>query len=200
MRRWSPRAGPAPLAIDELGCEFYTASLHKWLSAPLGSGFLYVAPVHQPQIRPPQLSWGRLLPAKPTAWWEEFVWTGTRDPSAYLASTAAIELLVRVGANVFRERTHFLARYARQRIVDLTGLEPATPDDERWYGSMVSVPLPPGDAVDLQKKLWQDHHIEIPVIERGGQRSVRVSCHLYTNTQEIDSLVGALEMLLHDER
>src|SRR4051794_30336183 len=47
-----------PLNIAELGCDFYTASCHKWLSAPFGSGFLYVAPQHQSRIRPPVLSWG----------------------------------------------------------------------------------------------------------------------------------------------
>ena len=31
-----------PISLDELSCDFYTASLHKWASAPLGSGFLYV--------------------------------------------------------------------------------------------------------------------------------------------------------------
>jgi isopenicillin-N epimerase len=182
----------AVLAIDGLDCDFYTASLHKWVSAPLGTGFLYVAPHRQDSIRTPQLSWGRLLPARPTKWWEEFYWTGTRDPSAYLATTAAFDLLDEVGLPTFRARTHYLARYARHRLVELTGLEPPTPDDETWYGSMVSVPLPPGDAAELQKQLWQQHQIEVPVVDRGGRRSIRVSCHLYTHTEQIDRLVSAL--------
>lgn len=186
----------APLVIDELGCDFYTASLHKWVSAPLGSGFLYVAPPWHGRIRTPQLSWGRLLPAKPAKWWEEFYWTGTRDPSAYLATTAAIELLEEVGLPAFRARTHHLARYARHRLVELTCVEPPTPDDEAWYGSMVSVPLPPGDAASLQKQLWQQHQIEVPVVDRGGRHSIRVSCHLYTDKQDIDRLVKALAELL----
>ena len=188
-----------PLSIDELNCDFYAASLHKWLSAPIGSGFLYVASHRQHQIKTPQLSWGRLLPAKPTRWWEEFVWPGTRDPSAYLATTAAIELLQRVGLPTFRARTHYLARYARQHLVELTGLEPPTPDDPAWYGSMVSVPLPPGDAAGLQKQLWQKYRIEVPVVERNGRRSIRVSCHLYTCKREIDSLVSAVDKLLRAE-
>jgi selenocysteine lyase/cysteine desulfurase len=94
-----------------------------------------------------------------------------------------------LGLATFRARTHYLARYARQRLVDLTGLEPPTPDSEAWYGSMVSVPLPPGDAASLQKQLWQQQH-------RGGRRSIRVSCHLYTHTKQIDRLVSALGGLL----
>ncbi len=143
-----------------------------------------------------QLSWGRLLPAKPTRWWEEFVWPGTRDPSAYLASGAAIDLLYGVGLPTFRARTHYLARYARHRLVERTGLEPPTPDDENWYGSMASVPLPPGNAADLQQELWRNYRIEVPVIERNGRRSIRVSCHLYTCKSEIGALVEAVDELL----
>ena len=188
-----------PLIIDELNCDFYAASLHKWFSAPIGSGFLYVAPHRQHQIKTPQLSWGRLLPAKPTHWWEEFVWPGTRDPSAYLATGAAIDLLHGVGLPAFRARTHYLARYARQRLVERTGLQPPTPDDPAWYGSMVSVPLPPGSATALQQQLWRDYRIEVPVTERNGCRSIRVSCHLYTHKQEIDALIRAVDKLLRAE-
>ncbi|HEY3395838.1 MAG TPA: aminotransferase class V-fold PLP-dependent enzyme, partial [Lacipirellulaceae bacterium] len=189
----------APVALDELACDFYTASLHKWVSAPLGSGFLYVAPRWQERVRTPVLSWGRVSPTKPVAWWEEFVWTGTRDPSAYLAAPAAIELLERVGLARFRARTHWLARYARERLVELIGLRPHVPDSEEWYGSMASVPLPPGDARALQNALWQRHGIEVPVVEHNGERSIRVSCHLYNRTSDVDGLVSALGALLRSD-
>jgi isopenicillin-N epimerase len=188
-----------PVALDELACDFYTASLHKWVSAPLGSGFVYVAPQWQERVRAPILSWGRVAPTKPTAWWEEFVWTGTRDASAYLAVPAAIELLERVGLAKFRARTHFLARYARHRLVELTGLPPHLPDSDEWYASMSSVPLPPGNARALQNELWQRHGIEVPVVEHNGERSIRVSCHLYNRRRDVDLLVEALGGLLRAE-
>ncbi len=192
--------GQVPLALDSLSCDFYTASLHKWVSAPIGSGFLYVAPPWQDRVAA-LLSWGRIPPTKPTTWWDEFVWPGTRDPSAYLATESALDLLdYQVGLSAFRGRTHHLVRYARQRIVELTGIEPATPDSEQWYGSMVSVPLPPGDAAELQKLLWQEHRIEVPVVEHNGQRSIRVSCHLYNCLADIDFLVRCLKPLLREGR
>ena len=189
-----------PLAIDELACDFYTASLHKWVSAPMGSGFLFVAPRWQERVRTPLLSWGRLAPQQPTAWWDEFVWTGTRDPSAYFATGAAIEMLEEAGLANFRARTHYLAQYARERLVELTGLEASVPDSDAWYGSMASAPLPPGDAPNLQKRLWQKHQIEAPVVEHNGQRSIRVSCHLYTRRGEIDALAKSLDLLLRQEK
>lgn len=190
-----------PLSLDSLACDFYTASLHKWVSAPFGSGFLFVPPTWHDRVKAPQLSWGRIPPEKPTTWWDEFVWSGTRDPSAYLATETAIDLLDhQVGLQTFRARTHYLARYARQRIADLTGLNPSTPDSDQWYGSMVSMPLPPGNAVVLQNCLWQQDGIEVPIVEHNAQRSVRVSCHLYNRRADIDALTHALDRLLRDGR
>ncbi len=185
-----------PLALDELSPDFYTASLHKWLAAPIGSGFLFVDPKWQPKIQTPLLSWGRVTPQKPTCWWDEFIWTGTRDPSAYLAVPAAIELFHEVGLANFRARTHYLARLARELISELTGLPETTPDSPQWYGSMVNVALPPGDAFELQQKLWQEHQIEVPIIDHLEQRSIRVSCHLYNCASEVEKLVQCLRRLL----
>jgi isopenicillin-N epimerase len=185
-----------PLSLDGLACDFYTASLHKWVSAPFGSGFLFVSPQRAPQVNTPLLSWGRAPPDQPTAWWHEFVWPGTRDPSAYFASTAALDLLDQVGLPAFRARTHFLAAYARRRLTELTGLAPATPDSGEWYGAMASAPLPPGAAAALQQALWREHGIEVPIISHNGRRSIRVSCHLYNSREDIDYLLRCLGPLL----
>jgi isopenicillin-N epimerase len=202
-----------PLAIDELGCDFYTASCHKWLCAPFGSGFLRVAPRWQSFVRPPVLSWGRIPPTKINAWSDEFVWSGTRDPSAYLSIPAAIEFLESVGLEAFRSRTHWLAQYARRKLVELTGLEPLVPDDPAWYGSMAHVPLPPptndssapailrSDETSpvsnpLQHTIWRQFGIEVPIVDFRGRRYVRVSCHLYNDTEQIDRLVAGLGELL----
>lgn len=185
-----------PVDLDQLDCDFYCASCHKWLSAPFGSGFLYVAPEQQGTIRPPQLSWGRLLPKRPRSWSDEFIWSGTRDPSSYLAVPAAIEFLEQIGVDRFRQRTHELAHYARSRLVELTGATPLVPDDPQWYAAMTHVPLPPGDAACLQRQLWEGYAIEVPIIEWNGRRWIRVSCHLYNRPDDIDRLVEALAHLL----
>jgi isopenicillin-N epimerase len=196
-----------PLDIEQLGCSFYTASCHKWLSAPIGSGFLYVAKPFQQFVRPPVLSWGRIPPSKIETWADEFVWSGTRDPSAYLSVPAAVEFIESVGLEAFRSRTHWLARYARNRLSELTGLAPIVPDDAAWYGSMAHAPLPPprgGSVGDegcpisnpLQNLIWQELRIEVPVVEFRGVRYIRVSCHLYNDTEQIDRLVLGLKKLL----
>lgn len=194
--------GPHALAmrdvdLDRLDGDYYMASCHKWLCAPFGSGFLYVHPRNQSGVQPAILSWGRHPPWKrDLTWRDEFTWLGTRDPAAWLAVPAAIEFLTQnVGLDLFRRHTHELARFARQRIVELTGLEPLVPDDPAWYGSMISLPLPAGDALALHEALWREQ-IEVPIVDWQGQRLVRVSCHLYTQPEEIERLLAALRRLL----
>lgn len=184
-----------PLDLAALGCDYYTASCHKWLSAPFGSGFLYVAPQHQAAVEPAVMSWGR-LPHQPLGWQSEFHWLGTRDPAAMLAIPRAIEFLESVGLETFRARTHALARLAREQLTAWSGQETLVPDSPEWYGSMITLPLPDGPALPLQQALWERHRIEIPVIEWNGRRWIRPSCHLYTQEADLDRLRVALHDLL----
>jgi isopenicillin-N epimerase len=185
-----------PLDLAGWGCDFYCASLHKWLSAPFGSGFLFVRPEHQSQIAPPQLSWGRLLPHRPESWSDEFIWSGTRDPSPVLAVPAAIDFLQQVGEPTFREHGYELATYARHRLAEWTGLTPITPDDRQWFTCMAHAPLPPGDATRLQQELWHRYAIEVPIVSWKDRRWIRVSCHLYNRCEDIDRLFQALTALV----
>lgn len=190
----APAMVPVDLAC--MDCDYYAASCHKWLSAPFGSGFLYVHPQRQAGIEPPILSWGRAPGYRAKEWGDEFLWSGTRDPAAFLAIPAAIDFLAGVGWDVFRRDTHALAAYARGRLEALGGRGALTPDSEAWYGSMVAVPIAPGECEPLQDALWREHQIETPIVPWKGQRLVRVSCHLYNDRAQIDRLILALETLL----
>ena len=193
-----------PLDLNSIACDFYTASCHKWLSAPFGTGFLYVRRGLQQNLRPCVTSWGGSFSDRPATWKDEFIWTGTHDPAGYLSIPTAIEFLESYGFSDFRIRTHSLAQYARQQITKLTGLEPHVDDSPDWYGSMISLPLPPsksasprqGQPDPLQNALWQRAKIEVPVISWQRHRFVRVSCHLYNRRADIDLLVDALRELI----
>ena len=185
-----------PLDLAALDCDYYTASCHKWLSAPFGTGFLYAHPRVQQGVVPAITSWGRLLPDRPESWRDEFTWIGTRDPTPLLCISAAIEFLREVGLDAFRRRTHQLARYARERIVSLTGLQPMTADDPAWYGSMIALPLPPRESAPLQLALRERHGVEVPIVDWQDGRQVRVSCHVHTTKADVDRVVAALDELL----
>ncbi|QDT38982.1 aminotransferase class V-fold PLP-dependent enzyme [Stratiformator vulcanicus] len=197
-----------PLSLRKIDCDFYTASCHKWLSAPFGTGFLYVRRKHQQGFKPLIASWGgRLVGGGQASWKDEFHWWGTHDPSAFLAVPAAIEFLEEYGVDRFRTETHQLARYARQRIQDVTGLPANLYGNDDMFGSMITLPLPEveRDASfwkpdPLQIALREQDKIEVPVVHWGGRRFVRVSCHLYNDRPEIDRLAVALGEHLQDHR
>lgn len=193
-----------PLSLKELGCDFYTASCHKWLSAPLGSGFLYVAPQWQGKTQPVIVSWGGSVTGRQPSWKDEFQWLGTRDPAGFLSVPTAIEFLQNIGVELFREHGHALAREFRERMKALTGLPPVLPDSSAWFGTMAAMPLPPlnadppknGQRDPLQNALWERFRIEIPVVHWQGQRFLRVSCHLYNDRADLDRLMDALQTTL----
>jgi isopenicillin-N epimerase len=185
-----------PVDLAALDCDYYTASCHKWLAAPIGAGFLYVHPGRQAHAQPPIMSWGRPAPGAAASWRDEFTWSGTRDPSAFLSVPRAIEFLEEVGLETFRQHGHALASYARQRIGELTGLEPLSPDSADWFGTMAALPLPPGEAEGLHQRLRHEYGLEVPVYDWQGRRLIRASCHLYNSADQIDRLAAALRELL----
>ena len=189
--------GPhAPLHVDvnldQLGCDFYTASCHKWLCAPLGSGFLFVHPHHQHQIVPTQLSWGRLLPALPERWFEQFMWSGTRDSSAYYSVATAIEFFQQWKIDQVRQYMFALADETTQRLLHLLQTDTIAPPNSAWYGAMSHVRLPVADAANLQARLWNGYGIEVPIVHWGERWFVRVSNHVYNDSDQVTRLIDAL--------
>jgi isopenicillin-N epimerase len=181
-----------PLALDTLGCDYYVASCHKWLCGPLGSGFIYARPEHHARLTPLVQSWGRVMPAQPVCWSDEFMWTGTRDFSPLLALAQTVDFWTPARLQTYRDYSRTLAEYARERLAPLTDRTPLLEHDSERYRSMAHMPLPSGPTHELQRLLWEKHRIEIPVIEWQGERYIRVSCHLYNEAAQIDRLIAAL--------
>jgi len=184
-----------PLDLAALGADFYSASCHKWLAAPFGTGFLHVAPRWQKSIDPLITSWGgdNARPSEQRAGWQdEFHWQGTRDPSSFLAIGTAIDFLEQAGWETFRKHGNALARIAREQLIERAGAQPLTTSTDGWLGTMAAVELPRGQALPLMEALWEKHRIEVPVVELRGRRLLRVSAHLYNTEAEVERLVEAV--------
>lgn len=189
-----------PVSLKKIDCAFYCASLHKWLSAPLGSGFLYVRRDWQQKLSPPVVSWGRSLGGRPARWQDDYNWLGTRDPAPFLAVPNAIRFLEDIGLDAFREHGHKLAKIVRDRLTNDWQVDALIPDDTAWYGTMITIPLPPGPILrpkpqswdPLQVALWERYRIEAPIMDWNGRRHLRVSCHAYNTREELDLLFAAL--------
>lgn len=189
------------IQLHKLACDFYTASCHKWLCAPIGSGFFFVAPKWQKFVRPTRLSWGRLPPALPTEWNDPYVWTGTKDYSPNLSVNRAFEFLDEFERERVDRRNHALACYARQKICQIPGTVPVTPEGREWFGWLVGVWLPDCEGKPeledcysaLQLKLAESFGIEVPIVKLNDRYLVRVSCHLYVTTHDVNYLAKCIQ-------
>lgn len=200
--------GQIPLDLEDVGADFYAANAHKWLCAPKGAAFLYARREAQHLVEPLVVSWGYEAD-KPSAsrFIDEQEWTGTRDIAAYLGVPEAIRFCEEHHWDTVRLRCHEIAQYARERIHDLvgaTGLAPLPhlcPDSTEWYMQMVTLPLPPCDAgafgrTPLQARLYDEYHIEVPIVVWHNQPFVRVSIQAYNSREDVERLVEALQKLL----
>jgi isopenicillin-N epimerase len=196
------------LNLAGIPCDFYAGGGHKWLLAPSGTGFLYVGSGNEDRLEPMQVSWGYHPPAGSgpaderdqfgsTPRLRRFECEGTRDICPWLALPDAIDFQAMLGHDRIRERTRELSGYLRQRLSSWRALSLATPAEPAMCGAMTAFRLPENvNTAVLRSRLWEQFQVEASVIDRDGQRTIRVSTHFFNTHAEIDLLVEALGELL----
>ncbi len=188
--------GQIPLDMEAIGADFYASNAHKWLCAPKGAAFVHVRRAVQDLVEPLVVSWGyEAATPGPSRLIDEQEWTGTRDPSAYLAVPEAIRFAERHHWEDIRRRCHALAQQARERITALFGLPPLSPDSDEWYMQMVTVPLPPCDPVELKARLIGEFAVEVPIVVWQDKPFIRVSIQAYNSQRDVNRLLQALEYI-----
>jgi isopenicillin-N epimerase len=195
-----------PLSLDAIGADYFGANCHKWLLAPIGSGFLYAAAGALERLQPLQVSWG-WSPDRArmderdefgsTPRLRQFEFEGTRDPCAWLAIPTAIDFQEELSWQRIRARIAELTHFVRRRLTGLGGLIPYTPDSPELSGAMVAFRVPAGvEAPRLRGRLWEEFRIEAPIIERPDRLLIRTSTHFYNTEADVDRLAEALPELL----
>ncbi|MCC6312649.1 MAG: aminotransferase class V-fold PLP-dependent enzyme [Thermomicrobiales bacterium] len=196
--------GQLPLDLDDIGADAYSANLHKWVSAPKGSGFLHVRREHHAWMESPVVSWGWVEESPHFRPGSPFVsrnqWQGTRDPAAYLSVPAAIAYQQERDWPVVRAAGHELAKEARRRIVTRFGQEPLSPEPEPdgypWFIQMVACPLPPLDPLVLKRRLYDEHRVEAPITVWNDRPFIRLSFQGYNTRGDLEAALAALDALV----
>ena len=192
--------GHIELDLARLGADFYVGNCHKWLCSPVGAGFLFARPERQQMLEPLIVSWGwQARTPGPSRFQDYFEWIGTDDPAAYLSVPTAIEFQAQHEWPAIRAACHSLASQARERIGALTGLPHICPDTTEWWGQMCAVPLPIADiaeAESLQRRLWEEEGVEVPIVAWQDRFFVRVSIQAYNSPRDVDRLLDGLARLL----
>ena len=187
--------GHIDLNISQIGCDYYTGACHKWMCAPKGSSFLYVAKKFQKEMSPQIMSWGEEGDDPgPSKFLMDFQWQGTKDMSAFLAIPSAIKFLQKNKWEQKSVNSKYLIIQLADRLKDILGTESLF-KNKIWIGQMISYPLPMKSPANLKDKLWNDFKIELPIFRWEKQKYIRVSAHFYNSQEDMEKLIKALEIL-----
>jgi len=188
--------GQLDLDLEKVGADFYTGNCHKWLMAPKGSAFLHVLPTHQDLVDPLVVSWGwgeNCPYENDSQFLAALEWTGTIDPAAYLSVPAAIEFQEKNHWKDVREECRVLLIETLSRIEEMTGMPSIYGDNPDNVIQLGAAELPPGYQSDkMQSWLYQEHKIEIPVIDWEDRWFIRPSVQGYNTREELELLVEAV--------
>ena len=174
--------------MQDLDCDYYGTSLHKWLSAPLGSGMLYVKKEKIDSVWP--LFAERDLGPNDM---RRLNHIGTHPVHTDLAILNAIEYQNAMGLDRKAARLQYLQHYWTSQLRDHPGVIVNTPVELSRHGGIGNVGvagIAPGDLADA---LMNDYGIFTTGIDRPGVRGVRVTPNVYTTTAELDALVSAIK-------
>ena len=189
--------GQIDIDLTQMGVDYYTGNCHKWLCSPKGAAFLYAAPGRDEVLEPLVVSHGWSRPHdEQSKYLDNFNWTGTMDPSAYISVGAAIRFQRENNWSAVRAACHQLASQTRDRINEMTGLASVCPDSTEWFSQMFVARLPKATAEKLREVLWPEFKIEIPLPEWNGDSLVRVSVQAYNSPEDMERLLGAIEKYL----
>jgi isopenicillin-N epimerase len=187
--------GQLPLDLEAVGADLYTGACHKWLCAPKGSAFLFARREIQERLKPLVVSWGWEA-EKPSGstFIDHHEWQGTRDLAAYLSVPAAIDFQRRHDWPAVQAASHELAVGSRRRLNLMLDQAPICGDEA--FQQMFTVQLPEVDPERLQRRLFLEHRIEVPVFRWNDSCWMRVSIQAYNSPSDIDALLEALDALL----
>ena len=176
--------------IPELDCDFYGASLHKWLGTPLGAGILYVKPGRVEQLWPLYGDEG-FAPNDI----RKLNHTGTHPVHTDLAIEDAIAVHEAIGIRRKQERLRWLQQYWTTKVRGTPRVQLFTPSDPARTGAIANVGIegmPPGELATV---LMDRYRVFTVAIDTAGVTGVRVTPQLFTTTAELDALVRAITEL-----
>jgi len=181
--------GQVDFRIADLGVDFAGFSLHKWMGAPLGTGFLYIKASRLGDIDPHFEN--RDWPAEDI---RARVLTGTTNFASVLSVPAALDFHTRMGAARKESRLRFLRDYWVNRVQEFKDIEVLTPNDPTLHAGVTSFRLNGKPATWVQQRLLNKYGI-LTAARKGITKgdAVRVTPALFTRESDLDRLVVALK-------
>jgi selenocysteine lyase/cysteine desulfurase len=171
-----------PFKRSDLDCDYYGTSLHKWLLAPIGTGFLYVKKEKQKRL------WPLMAAAKEQdeniRKYEEI---GTHPAANHNAISAALAFHRGIGSERKAARLRYLRdRWAKRLLAESSRVKVLTPLDDKQAGAIALFQVEGIDNVKLGEWLMSKHRIVNTPIIHPEFRGIRITPNVYTTIDEID--------------
>lgn len=175
--------------INDLNCDYYGSSLHKWTSVPLGAGLLYVKKENIKGLWP---MFGESAYAEDDI--RKLNHTGTLPIHTEKSIAYAIDFQNKIGIKRKEERLRFLQNYWTSKVRNLPHVIINTPSAESGRSCGIAnagiVGVKPSE---MAKTLLEKHKIYTVAIDGAGVQGCRITPNVFTTTAELDVLVKALK-------
>mgnify|MGYP001501970384 CR=1 FL=1 len=171
-----------PFQIADLGCDYYGTSLHKWLLAPIGTGFLYVRKEKQKSLWP--LMAAAESQDEDIRKYEEI---GTHPAANHNAISAALAFHRSIGAERKIARLRYLRdRWAKRLLAESDRFSIPTQLDTPYAGAIALVGIAGVDTAKLHGWLLGKHRVQTVAIVHPEFNGLRITPNVFTTTDEVD--------------
>ncbi len=182
--------GQWPFKHKDVDCDFYGVSLHKWMLAPIGTGFLYVRKNRIKSLWPLMAAESRQ--DNDIRKYEEI---GTHPAANHNAIAEAIVFHRGIGA----ARKAARLRYLRDRWMKRLSTEPKFVINTSFKPEMGcaigNVGIRGVDTPKLQAHLWEKRRIFTVAIVHAEYQGLRITPNVYTTVEEIDAFADEMEQV-----
>lgn len=181
-------AGAMPVDVAAMGCHAYSASGHKWLTGPKGTGLLYLSPELGEQVDALPLQAGRRANSDST---------GIGNIAGMHGLGSATDYVQSLGLEAIEAHNLALRRELHDALAELPGISIPSPSDGPTVSANLSFTLPDGtDHHAIRRNLLLRHKIYLRVVELSGFIGLRASLHCYNRSDDVAALVAALKQEL----
>ena len=174
--------------IPDLEADYFAASLHKWLYAPIGSGLLYVKKEKIKTLYP--LFATSEDPLKDDI--RKFENLGTRPFYIEQAITKALEFHDMIGSERKEKRLHYLKNYWMEKVKGLPRVKINTSLHSKWGCAIGNIGIEGRKPAELDSYLLDKYKVHTVGIEWENIKGVRVTPNVYTTTKNLDVLVEGI--------
>lgn len=166
---------------DDIACDYFGTSLHKWLYAPKGTGMLYVRKEKIPKVWPLMAS-----EDKQKTDIRKFEEIGTHSAAMRLAIGEAILFHNAIGGKRKEERLRYLSRYWMNNLKAVPKVGFNTSFDPIQSCAIANFKIDGIDPVALGNHLMAKHKIFTTPIVHEEFTGIRITPNVYTTLWELD--------------